>query len=142
MIMWENRTCWTKLRMTISWLITLIICLGSFILFGYLQYLQNQLFETYNYGIDCNVLFTSAQLTTIDSSLNGNADYTTCICKSESLVSLVSGESSYCAQWQKEYITYLAVPLCISLGIVVYNVCISFFYRIITRFEKHKLVVS
>jgi hypothetical protein len=142
MIMWENRRCWTKLRVAISWLITLLICLGSFMLFGYLQYRQNELFKNYNYGIDCNVLFTSAQLATLDSTLSGNADYTTCICKSQGLLSLASGDSSYCTSWQKEYITYMAVPLCISLGIVLYNVCISYFYRAMTRFEKHKLAVN
>lgn len=111
-------------------------------LFGYLQYRQNQLFNSYNYGIDCNVLFTSSQLSTIDTTLSGNADYTTCICKSQSLLSLATSDSSYCTQWQQEYIVYMAVPLCISLGIVLYNVCISYLYRYITCFEKHKLMVD
>ena len=78
---------------------------------------------------------------TIDSSLSNNSDYTTCICQSQSLLSGSSSAESYCQTWKKEYVTYMAVPLCISLGIVIYNVLVSFFYRFITKLEKHKFVV-
>jgi hypothetical protein len=134
MIKWENRSRWTRTRMALSWAITLLVCLMSYMFFGYLQFKQNELFQNYNYGVDCNVLFTSAQLAQLDPTLSANADYTTCICKSQSLLTLASSSSSYCSTWQKEYITYMAVPLCISLGIVLLNVLISSFYRTLTRF--------
>ncbi len=90
MILWENKYAWTKLRVFISWIFTIIICVGSYLLFGFIQYKQSQLFTEYNYGIDCNVLYTSAQLQIVDSSLLSQANYVTCICKNQGLLSFSS----------------------------------------------------
>ena len=134
MIQWKNRRSWTKVRVIISWLITFSLCMCSYMLFGYIQYKQSQLFSTYNYGIDCNVLFTSSQLSTFTNSLSNDFNYQTCICKNQSLLSSANQNNSYCTNWQKQYVFYLAVPLIISLGIVVYNVFISYIFKLLTKF--------
>lgn len=41
MLQWHNKGKYTCLRLLISWLITLIIVGGSYILFGFIQYQQN-----------------------------------------------------------------------------------------------------
>jgi hypothetical protein len=70
MIIWENKYTWTKLRVFFSWIMTLLISIGSYLLFGYIQYEQSQLLTKYNYDIDCNVLYTSAQLSTVNQLLS------------------------------------------------------------------------
>ena len=84
MIQWQNRKKFTKIRMFISWTLTIGICFGSYLLIGYIQYEQLKAFSTYNYGIDCNVLFNSTQLQIIDNQLlNSNNNYVTCVCKNQ-----------------------------------------------------------
>ena len=142
MIEYENRNSWTKLRVLFSWLITLLICAGSYIFFGWLQYQQSVITSTYNYNIDCNVLFSSSQLTTIDNSLLTDKNYQTCICRSESLSNLQTNSKSYCLEWQKQYVIYITVPLIISMGIVLFNIFVSKIFKTITKFEKHKYLVN
>lgn len=142
MILWENKYSWTKLRVFISWIITIVICVGSYLLFGFIQYKQRQLFTDYNYGIDCDVLFTSTQLQVVDSSLLSQPNYVTCICKNEGLLSFSSQNSSYCSTWSTQYKLYLIVPLLISLGIVIYNVIVSYIFKWMGYFEKHKFVID
>lgn len=57
MIIWSNKGKWTFVRVFISWMITFLICFGSYMLFGFLQYQQNQFLSQYNFNIDCEVLF-------------------------------------------------------------------------------------
>jgi hypothetical protein len=142
MVLWQNKYKWTKLRVFISWLFTIAICVGSYLLFGYIQYKQSQLFTEYNYGIDCSVLYTSTQLNSVDTSLLSQPNYITCICKSDSLISLSSSNSAYCSTWTTKYRLYLIVPLLISLGIVLYNVMVSQLFRLMGYFEKHKFVID
>lgn len=134
MILWENRNKWTKTRTFFSWILTILLCLCSYMLFGFIQFRQSQLLSTYNYNIDCNVLFTSAQLTALNSTLSSDVNYQTCICKDKSLTSLATDSASFCNTWQKQYILYLIIPLLISMGIVIYNVAISYVFKILTKF--------
>jgi hypothetical protein len=60
LIIWKNKGKWTFIRLIISWIITLAICAGSYILFAYIQYQQNQYLSTYNFNVDCSVLYTTA----------------------------------------------------------------------------------
>jgi hypothetical protein len=69
MIIWENKYTLTKVRVFFSWLMTLLISIGSYLLFGYIQYEQSQMLAKFHYDIDCNVLYTSAQLSTVNQLL-------------------------------------------------------------------------
>lgn len=143
MIQWENRSSWTFLRNIISWLLTILICVGSYLLFGFIQLKQNQLFSQYNYGIDCNVLYTSSQLSTFNTNLGASSSsYLTCICKTSSVFDLTSNNNSYCSTWRSQYILYLTIPLLISLGIVVYNIIVSYIFKAFSKFEKHEFVAN
>lgn len=142
MVLWTNKYSWTKLRVLISWIITLLICLGSYLLFGFIQYKQSQLFTKYNYGIDCDVLYTSAQLNVVDTSLLSESNYVTCICKNQSLLSSSSENDSYCSTWKTQYQLYLIVPLLISLGLVFYNIAVSYIFQAMRYFEKHKFLID
>ena len=64
MIIWANKGKWTFIRVFISRMITLLICFGSYMLFGYLQYQQNYYLSQYNFNIDCDVLFVPANFNT------------------------------------------------------------------------------
>lgn len=135
MINWENRSTWTTCRMVFSWLLTIIVCVGSYILFGFIQLEQNSLFSDYNYGIDCDVLYTSVQLSVFDVTLGATSqEYLTCICKNQSMFVLTASESDYCSTWRRQYILYLTIPLLISLGIVIYNIIVSFLFKLFSKF--------
>ena len=112
------------MRVCISWMLTVVVCFGSYLLFGYIQYRQQKAFSTFNYGIDCTILFNTTQLTLIDNSLLTNNNYITCICKSQQLNDLVTSKNEYCTEWNRERVLNIFVPLLISLGIVLYNVII------------------
>ena len=99
--------------------------------------------STYNYNIDCSVLYPSVNFGTYDATLAGqSSNYLTCYCNSQSLFNVISSKSDYCKTWQKQYILYKAIPLLISLGIVVFNVIVAEMYRYLTYFEKHKYAVN
>ena len=124
----------------ISWLLMLIICLCCYLFFGWLQYRQAQINNKYNYKIDCAVLFPGVSFTTYDSALatSSPVDYLTCYCKDLSLTNLVNSSNSYCTSWQRDYITYQAIPMLISLVIVLVNVVVGRIFRILTTFECQK----
>lgn len=142
MFILANKYSWTTVRVIISWILTIIICAASYLLFGFIQLKQNQLFTDYNYGIDCNILYTSSQLTIIDTARLNDNNYITCICKDKSLTALSSDNSDYCGTWQTKYTLYHIVPLLISLGIVVYNIIVTKLFKVLSRFEKQKLVID
>jgi hypothetical protein len=48
----------------------------------------------------------------------------------------------YCSEWWTSYLTYLLIPLLISLGIVVYNLVVSIIFRILTTFEGHFFITE
>jgi hypothetical protein len=48
--------------MILSWIVTLLIVGGSFILFGLIQYEQNKLLSEYEFDIDCALFYTTPQL--------------------------------------------------------------------------------
>ena len=82
MINWENRYSWTKLRAAISWIIVLLFCVGSYLLFGFIQYKQSELNSDYNYEIDCSVLYPGDNFDDFDEDLSKDErkDYLTCYC--------------------------------------------------------------
>lgn len=45
MIQWQNRKKFTKIRVCISWTLTIAICFGSYLLIGYIQYEQLKAFS-------------------------------------------------------------------------------------------------
>lgn len=123
-------------------MITLIICFGSYVLFGFLQAQQNSLLSQYNFNIDCNVLFQTSQLTVFNTTLNTNdTNYFSCYCK-QNLFNFDNTDSATCGSWKVQYITYLSIPIVISLLLVVYNVIVSFIFKKLTVFEAHRLITN
>ena len=59
LILWQNKGKNVYLRAFLSWALTLLICMASYVLFGFIQYKQNKLLSEYNFDIDCEVLFPS-----------------------------------------------------------------------------------
>lgn len=129
MIIWKNKGKWTFIRLVISWIMTLAICFGSYMLFGYIQYKQNQFLSNYNFSINCDVLYTSSQMTTY-SPIAGDSNYLSCFCKTN----LWNFSYDQCSDWRSTYFTYLAIPIIISLFLVIYNVVVSTFFRMLSKF--------
>lgn len=130
LIIWKNKGKFTFIRLIISWIITLAICGGSYVLFGYIQHQQNQYLSTYNFNIDCNLLYAQSVLTTFSTSLNQtDKNYLTCFCMNN----LFSFDYSQCTDFRKTYVTYLAIPVIISFLLVIYNVFVSSFFKILSR---------
>lgn len=101
MINWENRYKWTKLRSIFSWLLMILIILGSYLFFGWIQYRQSILSSTYNYKIDCAVLFPGISFAIYDSAKANDNNYVTCYCKDQSIFNVVAAQSNYCDTWQR-----------------------------------------
>lgn len=68
------------------WIITIAICFGSYVLFGFIQYRQTQLLSTYNYNIDCAVLFPNTSFIIFNATLATSSNYQTCYCDGKSLL--------------------------------------------------------
>lgn len=133
MINWDNRYKWTKLRSFFSWIIVLVIILGTYLLFGFIQYKQSQLNTDYNYNIDCTVLYPGIDFTVYSVTLAASSnEYMTCYCKDKSLLDVVNSSEGYCKTWQKQYILYKTIPLLISLGIVIVNVIVGQIFRLLS----------
>ncbi len=133
MINWDNRYKWTKLRSFFSWIIVLVIILGTYLLFGFIQYKQSQLNTDYNYNIDCTVLYPGVDFTVYSVTLAASSnEYMTCYCKDKSLLDVVNSSEDYCKTWQKQYILYKTIPLLISLGIVIVNVIVGQIFRLLS----------
>lgn len=60
MIIWENKYKWTCLRVLFIWLITLLICFGSYLLVGLAEYRKLELEKQHNFNVDCDLLFTNS----------------------------------------------------------------------------------
>ncbi len=120
--------------MIISWILTLCICFGSYMLFGYIQQKQNDYLSGYNFSINCDVLYTSAQMTNY-VPIAGDDTYLSCFCKTN----LFNFSYEQCKDWRTTYFTYLAIPAIISLFLVIYNVVVSSFFKILSKFESHRL---
>jgi hypothetical protein len=83
------------------------------------------------------VLFPGVDLTIYNSALAlQSKDYETCYCKDKSLFDVINSQSDTCSTWQKKYILYKAIPLLISLGIVIFNVIVGQIFRLLRKFEK------
>lgn len=133
MINWDNRYKWTKLRSFFSWIIVLVIILGTYLLFGFIQYKQSQLNTDYNYNIDCKILYPGIDFTVYSVTLAASSnEYMTCYCKDKSLLDVVNSSEDYCKTWQKQYILYKTIPLLISLGIVIVNVIVGQIFRLLS----------
>jgi hypothetical protein len=139
-INWENRYRSTKVRTAASWAIVCFICLLCYLLLGYVQYRQSQLESTYSYNIDCKVLYPSENILIYNALLaaNDSKNYLTCYCKDLSLFSVATSQQGYCSAWQKDYITYKAVPLLLSLAIVLLNVVVGQIFRLLSSWERQK----
>lgn len=104
-------------------------------LFGYIQSKQIEYLSNYNFSINCDVLYTSAQLATYNPPAGDN-NYLSCFCKTN----LFNFSYSQCNDWRTTYFTYLAIPIIISFFLVVYNVIVSAFFKALSKFESHRLV--
>jgi len=117
------------------WIVTAGICFGSYVLFGFIQYKQAQLLSTYNYNIDCKVLYPTVSFLTYNETLASQSNnYLTCYCNDKSLLDVVSAQTDYCTAWQRQYLLYKAIPLLISLGIVMFNIIVSYAFIYLTKF--------
>ena len=45
---------------------------------------------------------------------------------------------SRCSTWFSKYFIYNAIPILISLGIVIYNLIIDRLFRFLSKFEAHE----
>jgi hypothetical protein len=105
-------------------------------LFGYAQYKQNLYLSNYNFSINCDVLYTTAEMTVYNPA--GDNNYLSCFCKSN----LLNFSYTQCDDWRKTYFTYLAIPIIISLFLVIYNVVVSVFFKLLSKFESHRLIAD
>lgn len=137
LIIWKNKGKWTFFRSIISWIITLAICFGSYILFGYIQQKQNDYLSAYNFNINCDVLYNSLQMS-VYTPIAGDDNYLSCFCKTN----LWNFSYDQCKDWRTTYFTYLAIPIVISMLLVMYNVIVSSFFKILSKFESHRLVTD
>ncbi len=83
MLQWQNKTKWTFCRVILSWVVTLAIVLASYILFGWIQWQQNQLLSQYNFAIDCELFYKApVDYNTFSTTLYtaSPAQYTHCFC--------------------------------------------------------------
>jgi hypothetical protein len=48
----------------------------------------------------------------------------------------------HCDGWLSDYMLYLGIPILISFGIVLYNLLISRFFKVMTKFEAHEELTS
>ena len=132
LIQWKNKGKKQVPRMILSWLLTLSICLGSYLLFAFIQLKQDELLSTYNFELNCNVLFTSTQLLTFNSVLDAtDTNYFNCFCQTN-LFNFDNPDYSRCYEWRVQYVTYLSIPIIISLMLVTYNVVVKFLFKLLT----------
>lgn len=84
MLQWTNKAKWTCVRVVISWLLTLIIVVGSYVLFGYVQWVESQLLSKNEFGIDCGIIYPSEDFIQYNSTLSSQSynSYTQCYCES------------------------------------------------------------
>ena len=133
MIIWQNLHKWTCCRVLFIWLITLCICFCSYLLVGIAQFKKNELVANSSFGQDCEVIYSTSELETYDESIElDSSDYFDCYCDYHKFdPQILRGE---CYDWAIKYGTYLAIPIFISLGIVLYNLIISRLFRLMTKF--------
>ena len=92
-----------------------------------------------DYTVDCAVLFTTAQLSDWNNSLSSLKGYLHCYCYKQYFEDLNISNDVFtrCETWHTDYLLYLGIPVLISLGIVLYNVIISRFFKLMTKCEAH-----
>lgn len=128
LVLWGNKGKWRSVRVVLSWIATLIICMGSYLLFGFIQFKENELLSSYNYNVNCALLFPTDQFLAYDPALASTPNYLTCFCQAN-LLNFSHPDYSQCSQWKVEYAIYVAIPIVISLLLVVYNVAVSSLFR-------------
>jgi hypothetical protein len=142
LINWKNKGKRVVPRVVVSWLITLGVCFGSYLLFAYIQLEQDKMLSTYNFESNCGVLFQPAELSTFSLSLDASSsDYFSCFCQTN-LFNFDSPDYDRCHNWRVQYATYLAIPVVISLLLVVYNVVVKYLFKLLTYLEAHRLITN
>jgi len=53
-----------------------------------------------------------------------------------------SDVTQYCSNWFKNYVSYIAIPILISAGIVLYNLIVSFMFKKLSSFEGFYLITD
>lgn len=43
-----------------------------------------------------------------------------------------------CSNWFRDYFVYSAIPILISLGIIIYNIIVDRIFRFLSKFEAHE----
>jgi hypothetical protein len=143
MVIWENKSKYTTIRVIIAWIITILICVGSYMLVAFATFKKEESLKNNNFNVGCSMLYNSTQLETWQDSLyNSNAIsssqgiYLNCYCDFNyfKLNYIDANMRSTCSTWFSQYFVYNAIPILISLGIVFYNMIIDRIFRFLTKF--------
>lgn len=93
------------------------------------------------FSIDCSLFYSTNQLLSWQDSLyNSNKDiYMQCYCSTNyfSLTYADANMRTTCSKWFGDFFIYSAIPILISLGIVIYNMIVDRIFRALSRFEGH-----
>jgi len=120
-----------------SWVFTVAVVAASYILFGYIQWEQSRILSAYNFKIDCAIVYNSAVDWNLYSDAlyaQNNAQYNHCFCtKNYFTLNISQLVVDQCSTWWKSYLLYLAIPVFISLGLVMYNLIVSIIFKKITQ---------
>ena len=81
------------------------------------------------------MLTFSANLTATDSN------YFNCFCQTN-LFNFNNPDYSRCSDWRVQYATYLAIPIVVSLLLVIYNVAVKYLFKFFTYLEAHRLITN
>ena len=130
--MWKNKGKKILPRVCLSWFLTLLVIFGSYMLFAFIQLEQDNLLSQYNFDLNCNVLFDSTQLATFNTLLDStDTNYFNCFCQTH-LFNFDNPDYNRCSDWRIQYATYLAIPIVVSLLLVIYNVAVKYLFKLFT----------
>lgn len=86
----------------------------------------------------CSLFYTNNQLQSWQDSLYAvkSDTYTHCYCAYNyfSLTYQDADMRTKCKKWFNDYFVYSAIPILISLGIIVYNVVVDRIFRVLSKF--------
>ena len=138
MIIWENKTKFTCLRVIFAWIITLAICLGSYLLVAFATFQKQVLLKNNKFNVGCDLFYTSQQLVNFQQTLSdaNKQTYLHCYCDNNyfSLNYKDANMRSTCSQWFSDFFIYSAIPILISFGIIVYNIVVDRIFRFLSKF--------
>ena len=158
---WANinySPCKRLLRSILSFIIALILILGSFFIVVYAKYAQKTYVQKYNTNIPCAFVSDYNNTTLIANSLNTNVDVPVnrarqnCYCKAklkefgnnifemDHLYASTNNNIDYnlCSDWLQLYLQYESLNYAIIILIPVINAIFIILLTFLTRFERNK----